>query len=142
MKPYKMTNRYGDKFTFTPQEDGTILWEGNFEYSRIGYPNDYTKAFFEYTRDTLIVEVVEQGGALFLKEYYTNNSPMYIDTFISNDPILYPVEGIEDNVLIPERAYSSLFYFYGNDTIRFTSTTGGETLTLTTNITDSDNDEW
>ena len=73
---------------------------------------------FEYTGDTLIVEVVEEGGALFLKEYYTKNSPMYIDTFISNDPILYPVEGIEDNVLITERAYSSLFYFYGNDTIR------------------------
>jgi hypothetical protein len=45
MKPYKMTNRYGDEFTFTPQEDGTILWEGNFEYCRFGWPNDYTKAW-------------------------------------------------------------------------------------------------
>ena len=61
MKPYKMTNRYGDKFTFTPQEDGTILWEGNFEYCRFGHPNDYTKAFFEYTRDT--------GGGISLEQF-------------------------------------------------------------------------
>ena len=61
MKAYKMTNRYGDEFTFTPQEDGTILWEGNFEYCRFGYPNDYTKAFFEYTRDT--------GGGISLEQF-------------------------------------------------------------------------
>ena len=61
MKPYKMTNRYGDKFTFTSQEDGTILWEGNFEYCRFGHPNDYTKAFFEYTRDT--------GGGISLEQF-------------------------------------------------------------------------
>jgi hypothetical protein len=73
---------------------------------------------FEYTRDTLVVEVVKQNGELFLKEYLTENSPMYQDTFSSNEPVFYPVRGIENNVLIPERAYSSLFYFYGNDTIR------------------------
>ena len=73
---------------------------------------------FEYTNDTLIVEVVEQSGELFLKEYFTKHSPMYLDTFISNEPVFYPIEGIEDIVLIPERANSSLFFFYGNDTIR------------------------
>ena len=31
------TNRYGDEFTFTPDEDGNLLWEGNFEYHRYGY---------------------------------------------------------------------------------------------------------
>ena len=61
MKAYKMTNRYGDKFTFTPQEDGTILWEGNFEHCRFGCPNDYTQAFFEYTRDT--------GGGISLEQF-------------------------------------------------------------------------
>lgn len=73
---------------------------------------------FQYTRDTLVVEVVDQNGELFLKESYTENSPIYLDTLIPNDPVFYPVRGIENNVLIPERAYSSLFYFYGNDTIR------------------------
>jgi len=32
-------NRYGDEFTFTLQDDGNVLWEGKFEYCRIGYPN-------------------------------------------------------------------------------------------------------
>ncbi len=35
-------NRYGDVHTFTKTEDGNILWEGNFEYSRSGCPNVYT----------------------------------------------------------------------------------------------------
>ena len=61
MKVYTMKNRYGDKFTFTPQEDGTILWEGNFEYCRVGWPNDYTQAFFQYVKDT--------GGGLNLEQF-------------------------------------------------------------------------
>ena len=61
MKAYKYINRYGDEFTFTPQEDGTILWEGNFEYCRYGWPNDYTQAFFEYTKDT--------GGGINLEQF-------------------------------------------------------------------------
>ena len=44
-------NRYGDIFTFTLREDGNILWEGKFEYCRIGMPNDYTKAYKEYIDD-------------------------------------------------------------------------------------------
>ena len=61
MKTHKITNRYGDQFTLTLQEDGTILWEGNFENCRFGCPNDYTKAFFEYTRDT--------GGGISLEQF-------------------------------------------------------------------------
>ena len=61
MKPYRITNRYGDEFTLTLQEDGTILWEGDFEHCRFGHPNDYTKAFFEYTRDT--------GGGISLEQF-------------------------------------------------------------------------
>ena len=29
-------NRYRDKFTFTKQEDGSVLWEGTFEMIRMG----------------------------------------------------------------------------------------------------------
>jgi hypothetical protein len=61
MKTHKITNRYGDEFTLTLQEDGTILWEGNFEHCRFGCANDYTKAFFEYTRDT--------GGGISLEQF-------------------------------------------------------------------------
>ena len=40
MKSQLYKNRYGDEFTFTPTEDGNILWEGNFEYNRLGFSND------------------------------------------------------------------------------------------------------
>jgi len=41
----KYTNRYGDIYTFTLDEDGNILWEGNFEHCRYAFPNDYSKAW-------------------------------------------------------------------------------------------------
>ena len=28
----KYRNRYGDIYTFTKQEDGNVLWEGDFEF--------------------------------------------------------------------------------------------------------------
>ena len=31
----KYTNRYGDDYTFTLQDDGTVLWEGPFDYYRV-----------------------------------------------------------------------------------------------------------
>jgi len=71
-----MTNRYGDEFVFTLLDDGNILWEGDFEYSRFGFPNDYTQAFFEYTRDT--------GGGISLEQFrelvhaYDNEKESYV----------------------------------------------------------------
>ena len=56
-----MTNRYGDSFVFTLLEDGNIQWEGNFQFIRIGYPNNYTQAFFEYVKDT--------GGGINLEQF-------------------------------------------------------------------------
>jgi len=49
MKEYK--NRYGDVFTFSEDDHQDVLWEGNFGYCRIGFPNDYTRAYDEYVRD-------------------------------------------------------------------------------------------
>jgi hypothetical protein len=44
-------NRYNDIFTFTRDENHDILWEGDFKYNRIGFPNDYTKAYEAYCND-------------------------------------------------------------------------------------------
>ena len=44
-------NRYGDIYTFTKQEDGSVLWEGNFEYCRFGSSNDYKDAYQSYCKD-------------------------------------------------------------------------------------------
>jgi hypothetical protein len=49
MREYK--NRYGDVFTFTEDDDHNILWEGNFEFCRIGMPNDYQNAYNAYLKD-------------------------------------------------------------------------------------------
>ena len=49
-------NRYGDIFTFTLQEDGNVLWDGNFKYCRFGMPNDYTKAYNQYVNDNKHVQ--------------------------------------------------------------------------------------
>tara|TARA_B110000977_G_C10732350_1_gene359565 strand:+ start:61 stop:462 length:402 start_codon:yes stop_codon:yes gene_type:complete len=97
MKPYKMTNRYGDEFTLTLQEDGTILWEGNFEYCRFGHPNDYTKAFFEYTRDTGGGISLEQFRDLVhayddVKESYVLEDRKYAELITSNTAIINMVD--------------------------------------------------
>ena len=49
MREYK--NRYGDVFTFTRDDHHDILWEGNFDFCRIGMPNDYTRAYKAYLKD-------------------------------------------------------------------------------------------
>jgi hypothetical protein len=51
MKTKKYTNRYGDEYTFTPTEDGHILWEGKFEWCRFGFPNVYDDAYRRYQAD-------------------------------------------------------------------------------------------
>jgi hypothetical protein len=44
-------NRYNDKFTFTLDSEGNILWKGDFKYSRFACPNDYTEAYNRYVED-------------------------------------------------------------------------------------------
>jgi len=48
---FKYTNRYGDVYTFTKQEDGSVLWEGKFEHCRFGFPNVYKRAYQQYCKD-------------------------------------------------------------------------------------------
>ena len=44
----KITNRYGDIYTFELLEDNNIQWSGDFAYCRIGWPNDYSVAYKAY----------------------------------------------------------------------------------------------
>ena len=45
-KVVKYENRYGDVYTFTKQEDGNVLWEGEFKYCRFGYDKDPSDPIF------------------------------------------------------------------------------------------------
>jgi hypothetical protein len=53
MEAITYTNRYKDEFTFTPDSDGNLLWEGEFKWCRYGMPNDYSKAYESYCNDRL-----------------------------------------------------------------------------------------
>jgi len=56
----KYTNRYNDVYTFTRQENGDVLWEGEFEYCRFGWPNVYKEAYEQYRKD---------GGDLHIEDF-------------------------------------------------------------------------
>jgi hypothetical protein len=47
----KYKNRHNDTFTFTKDEDGNVLWEGEFEWCRMAHPNVYDKAYEVYCAD-------------------------------------------------------------------------------------------
>ena len=62
---FEYHNRYGLIYTFTKQEDGSVLWEGEFQHCRVGYPNVYKRAYQQYCKD-----VGSSGG-----------HPMHIEEF-------------------------------------------------------------
>ena len=53
-------NRYGDIYIFTKQEDGNVLWEGEFKYCRFGFPNVYKEAYQQYRKD---------GGDMHIEDF-------------------------------------------------------------------------
>jgi len=57
MKSEIYTNRHGDKFTFTPTEEGNVIWEGKFEWSR-----------YSYTEDGKHLGMVDPSGGPYLAE--------------------------------------------------------------------------
>ena len=74
-------NRYGDEYTFTRDENHDILWEGNFEYSRFGMPNDYTKAYNAYINDVanpMVFEKFKEAVHEWDDETLTYDYPEYV----------------------------------------------------------------
>lgn len=68
---------------------------------------------FEFVGDTLILEVLKSNKATVLMEYFTPGSISE-----NRDTIYHEIESHGSFALLPERTKSSLFYFYGNDTLR------------------------
>lgn len=71
-------NRYNDKFTFTLDEEGNILWEGDFKYSRFACPNDYTEAYNRYVEDDCDSSAMMTPGE-FEKAVYETDEHGYTD---------------------------------------------------------------
>ena len=69
-------------------------------------------ADFKFTGDTLILETILTDEGFKLKESLTAGSPSYTGT-----SSMFSILKENDDVLIPDRSSSALFFFYGNDTI-------------------------
>lgn len=90
----KYINRYGDEYTFTPDKDGNILWEGKFEYCRIGMPNDYTRAYMAYLEDR---KEVDDDKILSLEEFKRDVHEYEGDKFLYPDYIKM-VDSLKDEI--------------------------------------------
>jgi len=74
-------NRYGDTFNFKEDDNQDVLWEGNFEYCRIGMPNDYTAAYNAYCNDVkkpMSLEMFKKAVHQWDDETLTYDYPEYI----------------------------------------------------------------
>lgn len=85
-------------------------------YIRYTTKCDSLETLFEYTGDTLNLEVIKRNDSLFFREMVTQSSPLYTSgAFV--EPVEYPVTAFEDRINIPIRFASALFFFYENDDI-------------------------
>ena len=75
---------------------------------------NFSEDTFEWTGDTLILKVVQEGKKLFFQESLTPHSTMY-QQGVFLDPITYPIERQVDKLYLPQREDSRLFYFFGSD---------------------------
>jgi hypothetical protein len=82
----KYENRYGDTYTFTKQEDGNVLWEGNFEHCRFGYDKDPSDPIF-----------IDPSGGPFIKKGQMLAHIVYDDEF---NVIIDGFERVENGYLI------------------------------------------
>ena len=83
----KYENRYGDIHTFTKQEDGSVLWEGNFEYIREGHD------FIDLPGGPFI-----KKGQMLAHIIYDNEFNVIIDGFerVENGYLIKTIEHIID----------------------------------------------
>lgn len=73
----------------------------------------FQSGFFEYTGDTLLVEVVPMGSGIGIRESFTPGSTNHSEV----QPVTHAVVKRDGYLLLPERQLSQLFYFFGNDTL-------------------------
>ena len=82
----RYTNRYNDVYTFTLQENGDVLWEGEFKHCRFAWPNVYKEAYQAYRKD---------GGQMHIDEFkeavheYDNEKSEYTPLARQYGPLVY-----------------------------------------------------
>lgn len=96
--------------SFSSPEEGQTAY-----FQRYTSTCDNLNLDFELTGDTLQVELIRDNADYYLKESFTTGSPLYQQG--NTTPVSHKIVFRDDYVLIPERNSSTLFFFYGNDTI-------------------------
>ena len=119
MVEYK--NRYGDVYTFTKQEDESILWEGPFDHVRISFPNVYKVAYQQYRKDGGQMNQIDFGEAVHEQIYDENGN------WLRKGPIT--------------EEYGPMV-FSNKDSISMVDPSGGPCLNLHTNLGDLFSDEF
>lgn len=103
--------------------DTTVVNFSNLQVGQKSFYQFYTtkcdslEQEFSYSGDTLVIEVIEREANLAIREYFTENSPRYING-INTEAVEYIVKPSKDDLILPQRENSNLFFFYGNDTLR------------------------
>ena len=80
----------------------------------LGYQQSCDSADFRWTGDTLVTQIVEEGGELYISEQFTPGSPSYQG---AGSAVVYPISTKSGVVTLPQRQSSALFNFYGSDNI-------------------------
>lgn len=115
---FKYTNRYLDTYTFTKQEDGSVLWEGDFKHCRVGFPNVYKKAYQQYCKD-----VGSSGG-----------HPMHIESF--KEMVHEMIYNDKDEYVGPSELAAQYGHLVYSDTksVDMVDPSGGPYLSTHTNL--------
>tara|TARA_R110001632_G_scaffold225107_1_gene357915 strand:+ start:211 stop:555 length:345 start_codon:yes stop_codon:yes gene_type:complete len=78
-------NRYGDTYTFTKQEDGNVLWEGDFQYCRFGVDKDQDDYLFVdpsggpfIEKDQMLSHVIKHDDFNVIVTGFTNTDKGFI----------------------------------------------------------------
>src|SRR6056300_82870 len=82
-------NRYGDIFTFTKQENGNILWEGDFQHCRFAWPNVYKDAYEKYCANTDTDERMTMGEFRKAVHEYDDENFEYTPLAKQYGPLVY-----------------------------------------------------
>ncbi|MDX1908162.1 MAG: hypothetical protein SF053_14090 [Bacteroidia bacterium] len=85
----------------------------------LGYTTtcDRYKQDFRLDGDTLVLEIAEENGQLYATEHFTPGSPRHA---VLSDTLRYQISRTGEDLLIPFRNSSFLFFFYDNDTLHLT----------------------
>ena len=101
---------HADWVNFSDPQDGQKTLYLSYESTCEDLDGD-----FRFSGDTLVVEVMKTERATVLMEYFTTGSPSFD---LQPDTVFHEIFSHGNFVLLPERDKSSVFWFYGNDTLR------------------------